>query len=147
MRMIPFTAKTLLTVLCSSPRHSMDAQDEVVSICQEVHEASEPSSVLEFRLVSCRLGHLQDRERVNLPHDHGDYHPTTNLDEVLTDTFHDEARHMEWSQRALLALTLTCCILQMYYTSWICTALTKSQVNRFRYSHNGKISGLTSRNR
>ena len=103
----------------------------MVSICQEVHEASEPSSVLEFRLVSCHLGHVQDQERRNLPHDYRDYHATTNLDEVLTDGFDDEDRHMEWSQRALLALTLTCCILQMYDTSWIQTALTKSQVNFF----------------
>ncbi|KAF6229925.1 hypothetical protein HO133_004262 [Letharia lupina] len=114
-----------------SPRQSNNTQDEGISICQEVHEASEPHSVLEFRLTANHLRYVQDQERKHLPHDCRDLHATTNLDEFLTNSFGDEDRHMEWSQRALLALTLSCCILQMHDTSWIQTALTKSQVNFF----------------
>ena len=131
MLIIILTAKTLLILLYSSPRQSIDTQDEVISICQEVHEAPEPHSVLEFQLISNHLRHVQDQERNHLPHDSRDYHATTSLDEFLANSFDDEDRHMEWSQRALLALTLPCCILQMHDTNWIQRALTKSQVNFF----------------
>ena len=86
---------------------------------------------MEFKLVSNRLRHVQDRERNQLSHDSRDCDATTNLNDILAKSFNHEDCHMEWTQRAVLALTLTSGILQMHGTKWIQTALTKSQVNFF----------------